>query len=402
MALPLADPQFWLVTAGAAVALGFALRRVLRSARAEGEQPCDKCPKPGAPGAARFTGPKRGPRGGAAILALALLGGAAARAATVERQVAVMGTTLRVEVEAAADRALALGLAEAMVREVEATAARLTTWRDDSELAALNRAPVGAWRVLSPALFGELSRARQCAAETGGAFDPTVGALVAAWGLRSGGAIPSPAALSVARDRTGWRGIVLREGPYRFRRAFDLRLEEGGFGKGEALDHALDLLDQRGAVTEATRVRLDLGGQIAWSGERDPVTVELADPRDRARPVLALTLAGARGSIATSGDSERRFVLAGRTVGHLLDPRRGEPAPDFGSVSVVATRAARADCLSTGLFVLGPGHGAAEAAEAFLVVEGDRLVARLAPELARGARPLVADLEIEVAGKQSS
>jgi len=48
MSLPLADPQFWLVTAGAAVALGLALRRVVRSARAEGEAPCDKCPKPGA------------------------------------------------------------------------------------------------------------------------------------------------------------------------------------------------------------------------------------------------------------------------------------------------------------------------------------------------------------------
>ena len=51
MNLPVADPEFWLVTAGAALALGFALRRVLRSARAEGEPPCDKCPKPPAFGA---------------------------------------------------------------------------------------------------------------------------------------------------------------------------------------------------------------------------------------------------------------------------------------------------------------------------------------------------------------
>lgn len=401
MSLPLADPEFWLVTAGAAVALGYALRRVLKSARAESELPCDKCPQPGAPGAAPVAGPRRGPRDGAAILALVLLGGSAARAVTVERQVAVMGTSLRVEVEADVDRASALALAEAMVREVEATEARLTTWREDSELAKLNRAPVGEWHSLSPELWGELGRARRCALETGGAFDPTVGALVDAWGLRRGGAVPSPEALAIARARTGWQGIELREAPYRFRRAFDFDLEEGGFGKGEALDHALDLLARRAAAAAPPRARLDLGGQTAWAGEPGPVTVALADPRDRARPVLGLTLAGARGSIATSADSERRFVRAGRVIGHLLDPRRGEPAPDFGSVSVVAASGALADCLSTGLFVLGPGHGAAHAAAVYLVVEGDRLRALLPPELARGARALVADLVIEVS-KDSS
>ncbi len=47
MSLPLADPQFWLVTAAAAVALGFALRKALKGARTEGEPMCDKCPRPG-------------------------------------------------------------------------------------------------------------------------------------------------------------------------------------------------------------------------------------------------------------------------------------------------------------------------------------------------------------------
>lgn len=38
----------------------------------------------------------------------------------------------------------------------------------------------------------------------------------------------------------------------------------------------------------------------------------------------------------------------------MLDPRSGEPAPDLGSVSVWAERAADADVLSTALFVMGP------------------------------------------------
>jgi thiamine biosynthesis lipoprotein len=289
-----------------------------------------------------------------------------------------------------------------MVREVEATEARLSTWRGTSELAALNATPVGAWRAVTPELAGELRRALACAAATDGAFDPTVGALVEAWGLRTGGAVPTAALLATARARTGWRGVELEDDPPRARRVADVRLEEGGFGKGEALDHALDRFEQSTRGEGRASARLDFGGQVAWSGARWPVEVELADPRDRARPVLALALAGERGSISTSGDGERRFVSGERTFGHLLDPRTGEPARDFGSASVVAARASRADCLSTGLFVRGPGRAAADGAEIFLVVEGGRLVARVAPELKGTVRPLIADLAIAVTGGSSS
>jgi len=60
------------------------------------------------------------------------------------------------------------------------------------------------------------------------------------------------------------------------------------------------------------------------------------------------------GSVATSGNSERGVVVEGRRIGHLLDPRTGRPAPDFGSLTVWAERALEADCLATGLYVLGP------------------------------------------------
>ena len=90
---------------------------------------------------------------------------------------------------------------------------------------------------------------------------------------------------------------------------------------------------------------LDLGGQVAVYGTSVPVG--FADPGDRgalADESGGLLLTG--GSVATSGHSERS--------GHLLDPRDGQPAADFGSLTVRASSAALADCLSTGLYVLGP------------------------------------------------
>jgi thiamine biosynthesis lipoprotein len=105
---------------------------------------------------------------------------------------------------------------------------------------------------------------------------------------------------------------------------------------------------------------VDLGGQVLALGARtggEPWTITIAHPTDRQRPVVTLAVADV--SVSTSGDSERRRVVHGRSIGHLLDPHTGEPAPDFGSATVVAPSALTADVLSTAFFVLGPEKGLA-------------------------------------------
>jgi thiamine biosynthesis lipoprotein len=274
------------------------------------------------------------------ILFLLLLA-ATAHATPVERRVVLMGTVLEIEVEAP-DRASALAASEKAVKAVEAAEARLSTWRDDTELARLNRAPVGERFPLSDHLAAELSAARRCWQETGGAFDPAVGPLVKAWGLRTGGhKTPSPAELAAAVAASRMDGLRLEEGAAVRERA-DLVLEEGGFGKGAGLDDAVAALAADPAVSRAT---LNFGGQVAvFSRRPDSWTVPVAHPRQRERPVAELTVG--KGSVSTSGTSEH-----GR---HILDPRTGEPAPEIGSVTVWTDGALTADCLSTGLYVMGP------------------------------------------------
>lgn len=64
--------------------------------------------------------------------------------------------------------------------------------------------------------------------------------------------------------------------------------------------------------------------------------------------------------MATSGNYLRRRIVGERGVGHILDPRTGEP-PAFGafggSVTVLTRDAAMADALATALFVMGPERG---------------------------------------------
>jgi len=329
-----------------------------------------------------------------AVLALSTLASAAnaANPAIVERRLALMGTTLSLSVEAA-DRATALAASERAVAALEAAEARLSTWRDDSELARLNHTPVGVPFALSATLAAELGAARQCWQATGGAFDPTVGPLVAAWGLRTGGRRPTPEALRQALAATGMDGLALESGAA-VRLRPGLAVEEGGFGKGAGLQAAVAALAGSGAAAAT----LDLGGQLALFGP-GLRQVAVADPRRRDRPVVRLAID--HGSVATSGNSERGIDIEGRRYGHLLDPRTGRPAPDFGSLTVWAGDALLADCLSK-LYVLGPDRAVAWAAAhpgvevLALVPAGKRLKALASRGLAGRLTAIAKEVEIEI------
>ena len=278
---------------------------------------------------------------------LALLGATLlpvlADAATVERRLGVMGTSLHLAVTAD-DRAVALQASEAAVLAVERTEQRLSTWRHDTELARLNRTPVGESMTLSEQTASDLRHALTCAQATAGAFDPTVGALVEAWELRGRGRIPDAGTLRRAGQRTGHGHLGLEDG-VATRRA-DVLVEEGGFGKGAALDWAEQALKQSGA----TGAWMDLGGQVLVFGRE--AVVSIAHPSLRGTAALELVLSA--GSIATTGNSERGLRVDGRRIGHVLDPRTARPAAEVGSVTVVARSGTWADCLSTALYVLGP------------------------------------------------
>lgn len=278
---------------------------------------------------------------------------------TVERHLAAMGTWLELEI-GGADRSVALAASEAAVQAIEGVESRLSTWRDDTELARLNAHPVGRSFVLTPALAGDLGRVRELVRETRGAFDPVVASLVSAWGLRSGGRQPSDLELREALASSGFRHLHIAEGRAQRLKA-GAALEEGGFGKGIGLDAAVRAALGRGATVG----RIDLGGQVVLFGESPSASAfGLAHPEHRDEVVAEVTLSG--GSLATSGNSERGISVDGERRSHILDPRTGLLVHDFGSLTVWAPDATRADALSTALYVMGP-----ERALAFGEAEAD-------------------------------
>ena len=325
----------------------------------------------------------------------------AAGLVTAERRVTVMGTSLHVAVSGR-DREAALAASESAIAEVRRVENLLTTWRDDSPLARLNASPAGIAVPLEREMFTILSDVFAWSATTRRAFDPTVLPLVRAWDLRGEARIPSPEELATALAASGadrfrfdsTRTTATRLDP-------SAGIDDGAWGKGYALDCAAGRLELAGEKSAL----LDLGGQVLARGKNadgKDWTIAIAHPRDRRRPVVVLSVPNL--SASTSGNSERRREVSGRRIGHLLDPRTGAPACDFGSVTVLAPSALVADVLSTSFFVLGPKDGLALSAKLrregttnevlFLVDNGDGLLAIASP----GIPPLVMSTDPTVVG----
>jgi thiamine biosynthesis lipoprotein len=305
-------------------------------------------------------------------------GSATAAARTrVERRTYLMGTRVTLAT-LAADRARGLRTLERMLRGLEAVEAELSTWREDSLLSAVNRQPVGVSRPAPDTLCDLLLELRGWQRVTGGTFDPAVGTLIAAWGLREGGRWPSPRELDEARRDAGLEQLLVRPRPCRVTRRRAVTLDAGAFGKGAAIDRVAETVlgDHAGAWM------IDLGGQVAvGSRDGEPWSVSLAHPRRRHEAAFRLRLE--RGSLATSGGSVRDLEVGGRRVGHILDPRTGRPVSRNGSVTVWHRSALAADVLSTALYVMGIDEGLAWAerrgiAACYLVSdpEGPRLEVR--------------------------
>ena len=353
--------------------------------------------------------------GAAAIAALPLLASSAAVATEhadakapagfAERRVVAMGTAFDLRVRGAT-RERALAASEAAVAEVERLEALLSTWRPDTPLARVNRVAPGKDVPVDAELATVLGEVFAWSARTRGAFDPTVAPLVRAWDLRGEGRVPSGPELAAARVAVGVRRFRLDPAASTIARLdAGAGIDEGAWGKGYALDRAAARLRETGADAAL----LDFGGEVlAMGADADaPWRIELAHPRERSRPVVAIALPPGA-AVSTSGNSERSRRAGDRVIGHLLDPGTGEPAPDFGSVAVVARSGLAADVLSTAFFVLGPDAGLALSAalraggtwneSLFLVESGGRLSARASP----GWSALVVSASPEVLENSSS
>jgi FAD:protein FMN transferase len=267
-----------------------------------------------------------------------------------EREVYSMGTSLRV-ILLEKDTAKALRDTEDIIQVVEAADRQLSIWKPESELSRLNAAEIGKPVKISSQLFHLLRKTKEWMTLTKSAFDPGIGRLLQIWRVHDSFRIPSQTEISRAAAVSGLRYIKMNPETLSVTKVKDVQIDPGAFGKGEALDRAIELAESR----KMAPLMIDFGGQVGVHGEI-AWTIAIAQPSDRSETEKE-TLWLKSGSLSTSGFSERSGKVGERTLNHILNPVTGNPVDPFGSVTVWHPKALVADILSTALYVMGPQAG---------------------------------------------
>ena len=261
--------------------------------------------------------------------------------------------SLRAPIEAALDRVIT----------------QMSPWEPASDLSRFNASAAAAgWQTLPAEFAGVIGCALRIAAETDGAYDPTMGSLVDLWGF---GPVPRPAhrpaqeAVDRARLASGWRQLEFDPAGGRLRRLSAVHLDLNGIAKGFAVDLVASTLHAAGIQ----HALVEIGGELSGAGVKPDgtpwwVTIDrpVAGRLSKAMPLIALHQL----AIATSG-SERSFAIGGQQFSHTIDPRSGMPI-DNGmlTATVLHPSCMEADAYATALMVMGPeaGMAFAEAAQA--------------------------------------
>ena len=291
-----------------------------------------------------------------------------------------MGTTWSVRLVAAATLRRA-PVQQTIQSALDEVVAQMSTWEPDSDLCRFNRAAPGTWQALPESFHEVLACAREVARHSDGAFDPTAGALVDAWGFGpvARQAVPDAAQLAALRARLGWRRLDLDPARRSALQPGGLALDLSAIAKG----FGVDLVARKLAALGFESHLVEVGGELRGSGVKadgQPWWVRLEHPVDDEAGDTLLALHGL--SVATSGDYRRWFEHEGTRYSHTIAPHDGQPIRHgLASVTVVHPQCMLADAWSTALNVLGPDAGPALAnrlglAARFLVRDGACFVER--------------------------
>ena len=243
-------------------------------------------------------------------------------------------------------------------RELNLVVAQMSTWQADSNLSVFNRAASNTWHTLPAPFFKVLDCALKIAAETDGAFDPTVGPLVNLWGFGPDGQRESPpnnAEVNALRAYCDWQKLKLDNQGMRALQPGNVYVDFSGIAKGYSVDRVAH------ALTEANieNYLIEVGGELYGNGikpDGQPWWIALeTSPNATSTTESAVALHGL--AVATSGNYRRYFEHNGQHYAHTIDPRTGYPINradnPLVSVTVLHADCMVADALATAFTVMG-------------------------------------------------
>ncbi len=190
---------------------------------------------------------------------------------------------------------------------------------------------------------------------TSGRVNAAMGSVLALWHeARNDGlddpvnaCLPDAEALAEAAQHTSWDSVVIDEeaGTVTITDP-SVKLDVGAIAKGWSV--------QRVAESAPAGLLISVGGNVCATGPKDetgtPWVVGVQDPDGGENYLHTLYLT--KGSMVTSGDYQRTYMVGGEFYHHIIDPDTLYPGKLWRAVTVVCPDSGLADALSTALFLL--------------------------------------------------
>jgi len=294
----------------------------------------------------------------------------------------IMGTFVHVAA-VAENSGTAKKCVQAALEEICKVDELMSDYKSDSEISRVNsRADEKAVQV-SEATYEVLQRSVEFSKMTDGAFDITVGPLVALFReAKESKVAPSEQQIALARSKVGFEKLKL-DSENKTVQFSDkgMLLDLGGIAKGYAIDKAIEAAQRCGAIG----AMVDIGGDVRCFGlppeGKDHWLIGLQDPNSAIEGIegggLLLVLKITNAAVATSGDYQQFVLIEGKRYSHIMDRRTGTSAEGLSSVTIIADNATDADALATSVSVMGAEKGLAlieklPGTEAILITSGPK------------------------------
>ncbi|MEW6128885.1 MAG: FAD:protein FMN transferase [Acidobacteriota bacterium] len=239
---------------------------------------------------------------------------------------------------------------EEALGEIERLEQQLSFYENASEINYLNRNAANHFVKIEPRLFKLL---KDCAAlhqKTDNAFDITIAPLMRAWRfIREQGGVPTADELESARRLTGMQHLEFDDETFaiHFKQA-GVEIDLGGFGKGYAVQCAIDLLKENGIQSALLHGGTSSVATIGTPPAEKFWRIELPEPFKQQTPVYIHL---ANHCLSVSAIHGKSFVVDGKRFGHLINPVTGESISRTLAAAVVGQDAAVCEALTKALMI---------------------------------------------------
>lgn len=270
----------------------------------------------------------------------------------------------------------------------------LSTYIPDSELSQFNKGDSLVFKL--PYLLPVLKKSREVFTLTEGAFDPTVGPLVNAWGFGPEGAQPKDSIdIRNILPLVGFDGITFDEQVMRKSKP-GIYLDFSAIAKGYAVDIVAEYLEENGI----SNMLVEIGGELVAKGNNDKgelwkVGINQPDGKDFSNDIISIIALDNKG-MATSGNYRNFYELDSIKYSHTISPFTGEPVQNgLLSATVVASDCMTADAFATAMMVVGTEKSIAlldqeKELEAFLIYSDES--GNMKTFISEGLKPYISDI----------